>query len=141
MNWPSGADSVKTTQCKPIRGSFLGRRPFPMQLHQEDQSSKICKTSDPMMHLIIMQLFSPTRPHWAELVSKSPCPCVCLCVCVCHRQTPTSRGRVDLWSNIAFLILVWDDTIFKKRGCLVFFPRLLGFGPPPQKKHPFPEVV
>ena len=25
--------------------------------------------------------FSPTRPHWAELVIESPCPCVCLCVC------------------------------------------------------------
>ena len=38
---------------------------------------------------------------------------VCLSVFVClrHRETPTSGGRVDLWSKIAFLILVWDDTI------------------------------
>ena len=56
--------------------------------------------------------FSPTRPHWAELVIESPCPSVCLC----HRETPTSGGRVDLWSKIAFLILVWDDIIFKQRG-------------------------
>ena len=48
----------------------------------------------------------------AELVSNSPCPCVC----VRHQETPTSGGRVDLWSKIAFLILVWDDTIFKKGG-------------------------
>ncbi len=58
--------------------------------------------------------FSPTRPHWAELVSKSTCPyiCmyVCMYVCLCHRETPTSGGRADLWSKIAFLILVWDDT-------------------------------
>ena len=26
--------------------------------------------------------FSPTRPHWAELVIESPCPSVCLFVCV-----------------------------------------------------------
>ena len=26
-------------------------------------------------------IFSPTRPHWAELVIESPCPSVCLCVC------------------------------------------------------------
>ena len=25
--------------------------------------------------------FSPTRPHWAELVIESPCPCVWMCVC------------------------------------------------------------
>ena len=60
--------------------------------------------------------FLPTRPHWAELVIESPCPSVFLSVCLCHRETPTSEGRVDLWSKIAFLILVWDDTIFKKRG-------------------------
>ena len=65
-------------------------------------------------------VFSPTRPHWAELVIESPCPFVVLCVCLCHRETPTSGGRVDLWSKIAFLILVWDDTIFKKRGGLIF---------------------
>ena len=27
-------------------------------------------------------IFSPTRPHWAELVYESPCPCVCVSVCV-----------------------------------------------------------
>ena len=27
--------------------------------------------------------FSPTRPHWAELVIESPCPSVCLSVCAC----------------------------------------------------------
>ena len=26
--------------------------------------------------------FSPTRPHWAELVIESPCPSVCVCVCL-----------------------------------------------------------
>ena len=36
-------------------------------------------------------------------------------------QTPTSGGRVDLWSKIAFLILVWDNTNIKKRGGLIFF--------------------
>ena len=41
---------------------------------------------------------------------------VAMSVCLRHRETPTSGGRVDLWSKIAFLILVWDDTIFKKRG-------------------------
>ena len=60
-------------------------------------------------------------------------------------QTPTSGGRVDLWSKIAFLILVWDDTIFKKKGGSNFFPKLLKivktarFWTPP--KHPLPEVV
>ena len=34
-------------------------------------------------------------------------------VCLCHREAPTSGGRVDLWSKIAFLILVWDDIILK----------------------------
>ena len=62
-------------------------------------------------------IFSPTRPKWAELVIESPCSSVCLC----HRETPTSGGRVDLWSKIAFLILVWDDKIFKKRGGQIFF--------------------
>ena len=28
-------------------------------------------------------IFSPTRPHWAELVIESPCPYVCMYVCVC----------------------------------------------------------
>ena len=65
--------------------------------------------------------FSPTRPHWAELVIESPCPSVCVSVRLCHRETPTSGGRVDLWSKIAFLILVWDDTIFKKKGGPIFF--------------------
>ena len=69
--------------------------------------------------------FSPTRPHWAELVIESPCPFVCLSVCLCHRKTPTSGGRVDLWSKIAFLILVWDDTIFKKRGGSNFFSKIV----------------
>ena len=41
---------------------------------------------------------------------------VCVCVCLYHCKTPTSGGRVDLWSKIAFIILVWDDTIFKKTG-------------------------
>ena len=36
-------------------------------------------------------------------------------------QTPTSGGRVDLRSKIVFLILVWDETIFKKGG-LVWVP-------------------
>ena len=27
-------------------------------------------------------LFSPTQPHWAELVIESPCPCVCGSVCL-----------------------------------------------------------
>ena len=27
------------------------------------------------------ETFSPTRPHWAELVIESPCMCVCLFVC------------------------------------------------------------
>ena len=57
----------------------------------------------------------PTGPSWS--VSRH----VRLSVCVRHRETPTSRGRVDLWSKIAFLILVWDDTIFKKRGGPIFF--------------------
>ena len=88
-----------------------------------------------------LQVFSPTKPHWAELVIESPRPCVCVCVCLRHRETPTSGGRVDLWSKIAFLILVWDDTIFKKRGGLFFseIVKTRGFGPPP--KHPLPEVV
>ena len=42
-----------------------------------------------------MSMFSPTRPHCAELVIKSPCPSVCLR----HRETPTSGGRVDLWTS------------------------------------------
>ena len=56
-------------------------------------------------------------------------------------QTPTSGGRVDLWSKIAFLILVWDDTIFKKSGVNLFseIVKTCGFGPP--LKHPLPEVV
>ena len=29
--------------------------------------------------------FSPTRPHWAELVIESPCPSVEMCVCLRHR--------------------------------------------------------
>ena len=65
--------------------------------------------------------FSPTRPHWAELVSKSTCPYICMYVCLCHRETPTSGGRADLWSKIAFLILVWDDTFSKKKGGPIFF--------------------
>ena len=88
--------------------------------------------------------FSPTRPHWAELVIEFPCPCVCLCVCLRHRETPTSGGRVDLWSKIAFLILVWDDTIFKKGGVKFFseIGKTGGFGtPPPYPKHPLPVVV
>ena len=65
-------------------------------------------------------LFSPTRPHWAELVSKSPCPWLFMSVCLCHRETTPSGGRVDLWSKIAFMILVWDDTIFQKTGGPIF---------------------
>ena len=71
--------------------------------------------------------FSPTRS-----VSRH----VRLSVCVRHRETPTSGGHVDLWSKIAFQILVWDDTIFKKRG-VKFFSEIVttrDFGPPPQKK-------
>ena len=76
--------------------------------------------------ILLKMEFSPTRPHWAELVSKSPCPCVCLSVCLCHRETPTSGGRADLWSKIAFLILVWDDTFSKKKGGPIFWRNLLG---------------
>ena len=68
--------------------------------------------------------FSPTWPHWAELVIELPCPFMCLSVCLCHRETPTSGGRLDLWSKIAFLILVWDDTIFKKGG-VQFFSKIV----------------
>ena len=32
--------------------------------------------------LIKSTRFSPTRPHWAELVIESPCPSVCVSVCV-----------------------------------------------------------
>ena len=46
---------------------------------------------------------------------------VVVCLVPCHREPPTSGGRVDLWSKIEFLILVWDDTIFKKRGGPIFF--------------------
>ena len=45
---------------------------------------------------------------------------VCVSVCLCNRETPTSGGRVDLWSKIAFLILIWDDTILKKGGPIFF---------------------
>ena len=31
--------------------------------------------------VVRMVPFSPTRPHWAELVIESPCPSVCLSVC------------------------------------------------------------
>ena len=30
----------------------------------------------------LFRAFSPTRPHWAELVIESPCPSVDMCVCV-----------------------------------------------------------
>ena len=78
------------------------------------------------MHKTI--IFSPTRPHWAELVSKSTCPCVCVSVCLCHRETPTSGGRADLWSKIAFLILVWDDTFSKKKRGVQFFGEIFWGG-------------
>ena len=56
--------------------------------------------------------FSPTRPHWPELVIESSCPCVCLCVCAIgcsfflglslalrsHDQIPASH-----WSTLASL--------------------------------------
>ena len=75
----------------------------------------------------------PTRPSWS--VSRH----VRLSVCVRNRETPTSRGFVDLWSKIVFLILVWDDTISQKRGGPVFFPRLLKHmvlhPPPPLNTH------
>ena len=74
------------------------------------------QTLNRLAPLLCIFFFSPTWPQWAELVIESPCPSVCLSVCLCHRKTPTSGGRVDLWSKIAFLILVWDDTIFKKGG-------------------------
>ena len=45
----------------------------------------------------------------------SVCVSVCLSVYLWHIETPTSGGRVDLWSKIAFQILVWDDTIFQKK--------------------------
>ena len=38
--------------------------------------------------------------------SRHVCMCVVLSVCLCHRETPTSGDPVDLWSKIAFLILV-----------------------------------
>ena len=80
--------------------------------------------------------FSPTRS-----VSRH----VRLSVCVHHRETPTSGGHVDLWLKIAFLILVWDDTIFKKKGGVQFVSQIVkmrGLGPhqkeigtrPPPKK-------
>ena len=31
----------------------------------------------------LLKQFSPTWPHWAELVIELPCACVCLCLCVC----------------------------------------------------------
>ena len=34
--------------------------------------------------------FSPTRPHWAELVIESSCPW--LCVSVCANQLPREQG-------------------------------------------------
>ena len=40
--------------------------------------------------------FSPTRPHWAELVSKSPCPSVCLSVCVRHPAPQGARLLVKV---------------------------------------------
>ena len=50
-----------------------------------------------LMQTILLQHFlkySPTWPHWAELVSKSPCPCVCLSVClsVCLCAPSSSPG-------------------------------------------------
>ena len=49
-------------------------------------------------------------------------------VCLCHRETPPSGGRVDLWSKIAFLILVWDDTFSKKKGGPIFWRNFFGGG-------------
>ena len=37
---------------------------------------------DPMFMIVqSSRSFSPTQPHWAELVIESPCPFVCLSVC------------------------------------------------------------
>ena len=63
-----------------------------------------------------MPIFSPTRPHWAKLVIEPLCPDICGSVVLRHRETPTSGGHLDLWLMIAFVILVCDDTIFKKGG-------------------------
>ena len=58
-----------------------------------------------------------------------------LSVCLRQTKTPTSGGPGDLWSKIAFLIFVWEDTIFQKRGGIFFFSlnivKMRGFEPPP----------
>ena len=41
--------------------------------------------------------FSPTRPHWAELVIESPCPSVGVCVCLRHRVQFFSRPLAPLF--------------------------------------------
>ena len=84
----------------------------------------------------------PTGPSWS--VSRHVCGCVCLCVRVRHRETPTSGGHADLWSKIAFLILVWDDTL-KKKGGSNFLAKLLkrAILDPPPKSRPLigPQVT
>ena len=71
---------------------------------------------------------------WADSVIKLPCPSVCVFFYLSHCETPTSGGCGTLWSKSVLLILVCDDTIFKKK-MRVFFSEIVKadhFGPHPK---------
>ena len=49
-----------------------------------------------------------------HMVAMFVCGSVCLSGCLRHCETHIPGGHGDLWSNIAILIVVWDDTLLKE---------------------------
>ena len=100
--------TVKAAQLVPsIKRNFMLRwfevlRPFdcescldpPQTLHFYFLSHFHVKKIRPELHLNTSYAFSPTRPHWAELVIESPCPSVCLWFCLRHRVQFFSRPLI-----------------------------------------------
>ena len=80
---------LSTHFCKIIKESNFGLFQAPGIFHvlpkiifRLFQSIGGVDPSEPLSFVGELHRFSPTRPHWAELVSKSPCPCVCMSVCM-----------------------------------------------------------
>ena len=80
---------LRLGECLPLESPGL---PCFILLHWPSSQTTLLLLCRPLFWLILLKfaLFSPTRPHWAELVIESPCPSVCMCLSVCPPPLPGS---------------------------------------------------